>query len=42
MSYQLTIEPIGHTIEIQDGMPAMNFQLCKYRTQIVGYEDEDD
>ncbi|MGH7098452.1 MAG: sirohydrochlorin chelatase [Stellaceae bacterium] len=25
--------------EVQDGTPAMNCQLCKYRTQIIGYED---
>jgi sirohydrochlorin cobaltochelatase len=26
--------------EILDGAPAMNCQLCKYRTQIIGYETE--
>ena len=26
--------------EIEHGSPAMNCQLCKYRTQIVGYEPE--
>ena len=26
--------------ETEDGMPAMNCQLCKYRTQILGYEAE--
>src|SRR5438067_433526 len=26
--------------EIEGGEPNMNCQLCKYRTQIVGYEDE--
>lgn len=26
--------------EILDGAPAMNCQLCKYRTQLVGYEAE--
>lgn len=26
--------------EILDGPPAMNCQLCKYRTQVVGYEAE--
>jgi sirohydrochlorin cobaltochelatase len=26
--------------EILDGSPAMNCQLCKYRTQVVGYEGE--
>ena len=31
---------VERVIEIQDGMPAMNCQLCKYRTQIVGYEAE--
>jgi sirohydrochlorin cobaltochelatase len=31
---------VERVIEIQDGTPAMNCQLCKYRTQIVGYEDE--
>ena len=25
--------------EVDEGDPAMNCQLCKYRTQIVGYED---
>src|SRR5437868_1386570 len=25
-------------VELGDGQPAMNCQLCKYRTQIVGYE----
>jgi len=24
--------------EVRDGQPAMNCQLCKYRTQIIGYE----
>ena len=24
--------------EVADGAPAMNCQLCKYRTQIIGYE----
>jgi sirohydrochlorin cobaltochelatase len=27
-------------VELGDGQPAMNCQLCKYRTQIVGYEHE--
>ena len=26
--------------ELADGQPAMNCQLCKYRTQIIGYEDD--
>lgn len=26
--------------ELQDGQPAMNCQLCKYRTQIIGYEQD--
>ena len=26
--------------ELEDGQPAMNCQLCKYRTQIVGYEQD--
>ncbi|HVM82034.1 MAG TPA: sirohydrochlorin chelatase [Stellaceae bacterium] len=26
--------------ETEDGLPAMNCQLCKYRTQILGYESE--
>jgi sirohydrochlorin cobaltochelatase len=26
--------------EIADGAPAMNCQLCKYRTQIIGYEHD--
>ena len=26
--------------ELQDGQPAMNCQLCKYRTQIIGYEPD--
>lgn len=26
--------------ELDDGQPAMNCQLCKYRTQIVGYEHD--
>jgi sirohydrochlorin cobaltochelatase len=29
------VERVG---EIEDGSPAMNCQLCKYRAQIVGYE----
>jgi sirohydrochlorin cobaltochelatase len=31
------VERVG---EIEVGSPAMNCQLCKYRTQIVGYETE--
>jgi len=31
------VERVG---EIADGNPAMNCQLCKYRTQIVGYEHD--
>jgi sirohydrochlorin cobaltochelatase len=27
-------------VELGDGQPAMNCQLCKYRTQIVGYEQD--
>jgi sirohydrochlorin cobaltochelatase len=26
--------------ETDTGTPAMNCQLCKYRTQIIGYEDD--
>jgi sirohydrochlorin cobaltochelatase len=26
--------------ELGDGQPAMNCQLCKYRTQIIGYEND--
>jgi sirohydrochlorin cobaltochelatase len=26
--------------ELEEGQPAMNCQLCKYRTQIIGYEHE--
>ena len=26
--------------EIEHGNPAMNCQLCKYRTQVIGYENE--
>jgi sirohydrochlorin cobaltochelatase len=26
--------------ELGNGQPAMNCQLCKYRTQIIGYEDD--
>src|SRR5215471_21775476 len=26
--------------EVRDGQPAMNCQLCKYRTQILGYESD--
>ncbi len=26
--------------EVSDGQPAMNCQLCKYRTQIIGYESD--
>jgi sirohydrochlorin cobaltochelatase len=26
--------------ELRDGQPAMNCQLCKYRTQIIGYEHD--
>ena len=29
---------VERVAEIADGNPAMNCQLCKYRTQIVGYE----
>jgi sirohydrochlorin cobaltochelatase len=31
------VERVG---EIAEGSPAMNCQLCKYRTQIIGYETE--
>jgi sirohydrochlorin cobaltochelatase len=27
-------------VELGDGQPAMNCQLCKYRTQIIGYEND--
>jgi sirohydrochlorin cobaltochelatase len=27
-------------VELEDGQPAMNCQLCKYRTQIIGYEGD--
>ncbi len=27
-------------IELGEGQPAMNCQLCKYRTQIIGYEND--
>ncbi len=27
-------------VELGDGQPAMNCQLCKYRTQIIGYEHD--
>ncbi len=27
-------------VELHEGQPAMNCQLCKYRTQIVGYEHD--
>jgi sirohydrochlorin cobaltochelatase len=27
-------------VEVRDGQPAMNCQLCKYRTRIIGYEDD--
>ena len=27
-------------VELEDGQPAMNCQLCKYRTQIIGYEQD--
>jgi sirohydrochlorin cobaltochelatase len=26
--------------EVREGQPAMNCQLCKYRTQIIGYEND--
>jgi sirohydrochlorin cobaltochelatase len=26
--------------EAREGQPAMNCQLCKYRTQIIGYESD--
>jgi sirohydrochlorin cobaltochelatase len=26
--------------ELEEGSPAMNCQLCKYREQVIGYEDE--
>ena len=29
---------VDRVAEFADGEPAMNCQLCKYRTQIVGYE----
>jgi len=29
---------VERALELEDGAPAMNCQLCKYRTQIVGYE----
>ena len=31
---------VERVAEIADGNPVMNCQLCKYRTQIVGYEHE--
>jgi sirohydrochlorin cobaltochelatase len=31
---------VERVVEIEGGDPNMNCQLCKYRTQIVGYEDE--
>jgi sirohydrochlorin cobaltochelatase len=31
---------VERVAEIADGNPAMNCQLCKYRTQIVGYEHD--
>ena len=27
-------------LELSEGQPAMNCQLCKYRTQIIGYEND--
>jgi sirohydrochlorin cobaltochelatase len=30
----------GRVAEFDGGNPSMNCQLCKYRTQIVGYESE--
>lgn len=29
---------VERVLEIRDGNPAMNCQLCKYRTRIIGYE----
>jgi sirohydrochlorin cobaltochelatase len=26
--------------EVREGQPTMNCQLCKYRTQIIGYESD--
>jgi sirohydrochlorin cobaltochelatase len=35
------IEAFGDRVgEVQDGQPAMNCQLCKFRTQIIGYESD--
>jgi sirohydrochlorin cobaltochelatase len=31
---------VERVVEVEGGDPNMNCQLCKYRTQIVGYEDE--
>lgn len=38
--HPLVIEALRErAVEADTGAPAMNCQLCKYRTQIVGYED---
>ena len=31
---------VERVVEVEGGDPNMNCQLCKYRTQVVGYEDE--
>lgn len=38
---ELLLETIDERIqEVENGDPNMNCQLCKYRTQIIGFEDE--
>lgn len=38
---ELLLETIDERIqEVENGNPNMNCQLCKYRTQIIGFEDE--
>jgi sirohydrochlorin cobaltochelatase len=39
--HRLVLETLAERVaELAHGNPAMNCQLCKYRAQIVGYEDE--
>jgi len=38
---ELLLQTIDERIrEVQEGSPDMNCQLCKYRTQIIGFEEE--
>jgi sirohydrochlorin cobaltochelatase len=38
---ELLLQTIDERIrEVEEGNPNMNCQLCKYRTQIIGFEEE--